>query len=382
MNFELDEEQVQLADSLARLLGDHYTFEQRRAIAATDIGFSPAVWTQLAALGVAGLGIPNDYGGLGGGAVERLPVFTAAGRALLLEPYLASVVLGATALREGGSQAQKERWLGAIAAGTARLAWAHDEPGGRHEPLWVETRAQQTDGRWHLTGAKLNVLHAAGADRIVVSARLAGGASDEAGVALFLLDPGTAGASLRTYRLVDDTPAARLDLAQAEAEPLCVEPGLAARAVRSAIDAGCAAACADMLGAMEAAMELTRSYLVTRKQFGRAIGEYQVLRHAVADMQVGLELARSMAVAAAVAADDPAAPAARADLMRAKLVIGRHARALCHAAIQMHGGIGMTEEYAVGHYLRRVHVMDQLFGDAAAQAQRLAALDVCEPAHA
>ncbi|WP_326540565.1 acyl-CoA dehydrogenase family protein [Pseudorhodoferax sp.] len=376
MHFNLSEEQQLLAQSLNRLLQDQYGFEKRRAIAASERGSSAQAWAQLAQLGTTALGIPEALGGLGGGNVDRLPVAQAFGRFLVLEPYLASVVLGATAVREAGSQAQQRALLPGVAGGTLQLAWAHDEAAARHSPLWVESRAQRDGAAWRLDGVKNLVLHAGTADRLVVSARIAGAPGDAQGLALFLVDPGAAGVALRRYRLIDDTPAGELTLTGAAAEALgdATDGACALAAIRSATAAGTAAACSDMVGAMEAAFELTRGYLNTRKQFGKLIGEYQALRHRLAEMNVALEVSRSMAIAAAVAADDPAAPDSAADLPRAKLVIGRHARTLCQAAIQSHGGIGMTEEYAVGHSLRRIHVLDQLFGDADAQAARLAAL--------
>ncbi|MEK7346684.1 MAG: acyl-CoA dehydrogenase family protein [Pseudomonadota bacterium] len=385
MNFQASDEQQQLADSLARVLQDHGAFEQRRAISKTEAGWNPALWGQLAQLGVTALGIPEAYGGLGrldgqdepgelsGGAVDRQLAMQAFGHALLLEPYLASCVLGATAVREAASPAQKEALLPGVAAGEALLAWAHDETAGRHAPLWVETRARRTADGWRLDGVKPLVLHAAAAGHCVVSARLHGQPDEPDGLLLFLVDTRNTGVSLRPYRLIDDTPAGELSLRDAPAQLLGqdADHARAAAAIKTTLAAGSAAACADMVGSMACAFELTTAYVNTRQQFGRLIGEYQAVRHRVADMAVHLEMARSMAFAAAVAADDLAAPGALADMARAKLAIGRAARALCHAAIQTHGGIGMTEEYAVGHCLRRIHVMDQLFGDEAAQARRL-----------
>ncbi len=374
MNFHLSEEQQLLSDSLSRLLGDQYDFEKRRAIAASAEGWSPEVWRQLAELGLLAIGIPEAYGGLGGSAVDRLPVLKALGRALALEPYVASSVLAGTAVLAAGSSAQKDALLPALASGELRLAWAHDENGERHNPLWVQTRAVREDGNWRLDGSKPLVLGANAAGRLVVSARVAGEGDSAEGLALFLVDPQAQGVALRHYRLVDDRPAAELTLQDASAEALgdAADGALQVAAIRAALGAGTAAACADMVGAMEAAFELTTGYVNTRKQFGRLIGEYQALRHRVAEMNVSLEISRTMAVAAAVAADDAQAPEAATDLPRAKLVIGRQARQLCQAAIQSHGGIGVTEEYAVGHCLRRIHVLDQLFGDADAQAARLA----------
>ncbi|MBB3178327.1 acyl-CoA dehydrogenase family protein [Variovorax sp. Sphag1AA] len=377
MNFNLSDEQQQIADSLERLLTDHCSFEQRRAIAASEPGWSVGLWGQLAELGVTALGIPEAFGGLGGGATDRLPVLQACGRALLLEPYLASSVLAATAVREAGSNAQRDTLLPALASGELRMAFALDETTARHEPLWVETRARQTPQGWRLDGGKVLVLHGAHAHRLVVTARTHGEPGDADGRMLFLVDSQAAGVALRDHRLIDDTAAAELTLRDAVAEPLG-DPADGARArdaIAATLAAGTAAVCADMVGTMERAFALTTEYVNTRQQFGRAIGQYQALRHRIAEMAVQLELARSLAIAAAVAADSPDTPESAMDLPRAKLAIGRYARSLCQAAIQSHGGIGMTEEYAVGHCLRRVHVLDQLFGDVGAQAARLVLMD-------
>ncbi len=366
MNFELDEEQSALKDSLARLHADRYTFEKRRALAASAAGHDQGTWDKLAELGLTALPLPEAHGGFGGGARDLLPVMQEMGRALSLEPYLPTV-LGATALRLAGSDAQQARWLPGVASGATRLAWAHDEEAARHAPLAVATRAVQGVNGWTLEGSKTNVLGGAFAHHFIVSART------DAGLGLFLLDATEPGVQARHYRLVDDGHASELTLRGVQAQRL-EGAGDATAAIEATLAAGIAAACADMVGAMQAAYELAIAYLNTRKQFGRLIGENQALRHRAADMLVSLEMARSMAMAAAVAVDDPEDESSRADLHRAKLSVGRHARALAHSAIQCHGGIGMTEEYAVGHSLRRIHVMDQLFGDADAHAAQLAAL--------
>lgn len=376
MNFELNDEQLALRDSLARLLGDVYGFEKRRSIAASATGWSLPAWQQLAALGLTALPLPQAHGGFGGGAADLMPVMQELGKALVLEPFLSSIVLGATAVRLAADDVLQVQLLPDVASGELRLAWAHDEEAVRHAPLWIETRARQQDGQWLLDGAKCNVLHAPSAHRFVVSARTAGEPGDAHGVALFHVDARAAGVACRAHRLVDDTPAGELRFNAARAQPLGdPHDGTAAlRALEGTLAMGTAAVCADAVGAMETAYALAIDYLGTRRQFGRAIGENQALRHRAAEMLVALEMSRSMAMVAAVAADDLDAPGARADLARAKLVIGRHARAVCHAAVQLHGGIGMTEEYAVGHCLRRVTLIDQLFGDVEAQAMRLAAM--------
>jgi len=375
MNFELNDEQSALAESLSRLLADRYGFEKRRALAASGAAHDEKTWAGLGELGLTALPVPEAHGGFGGGARDLLPVMQAFGRSLSMEPFLASSVLAGTALHLGANEAMRGRLLPGLASGELVLAWAHDEPAGRHAPLWVQTRAERKDGRWRLDGIKSNVLAAGLARYFVVSARIAGAPADANGCALFLVDAKDAGVSLREFRLVDDTMAGELVLNQASAQPLA-DPDDTARA-RLAIEgvtaAGIAAVCADMSGAAQAAFELAMDYLRTRKQFGRLIGENQTLRHRASEMLVSLEMARSMAVAAAVAADAAGAEDSALDLHRAKLSVARNARNVAHGAIQLHGGIGMTEEYAVGHYLRRIHVLDQLFGDADAHAARLAA---------
>jgi pimeloyl-CoA dehydrogenase len=265
--------------------------------------------------------------------------------------------------------------LPGVASGESRLAWAHDEPAGRHAPLWIETRAERKGGQWALNGAKSPVVGAPVADRLIVTARVAGAAGDPDGCALFLVDKGAPGVDVREFRLVDDSSAGELTLRDAPARPLDdpFDSARAVRAIKATLDIGIAAACAAMVGAAQAAFELATDYLRVRKQFGRFIGENQALRHRAAEMLVSLEMARSMAIAAAVAADDPDGEQSRCDLHRAKLSVGRHARLVAHGAIQLHGGIGMTQEHAVGHYLRHIHVLDQLFGDSDAHAARLAA---------
>ncbi|MEY4654347.1 MAG: hypothetical protein RI884_2928 [Pseudomonadota bacterium] len=376
MNFELNEEQVALADSLQRVLADHYTFDKRRALALDPRAHDPNAWSRLAELGVTALTLPEAHGGFGGRMQDLLPVMQAFGRALSLEPFLPSIVLGATALRLVGDGPLQARLLPSVAQGATLLAWAHEEADGRHAPAWTGTHARQQDGRWTLTGTKTLVLCAGLADHFIVSARVQGAPDDVDGRALFLVDASAPGTDLREFRLMDDTAAGELVLHDAAAAPLH-DPfdGLSARhAIEGTVHAGIAAACADMTGSMQAAFELAMDYLRTRKQFGRFIGENQALRHRAADMLVNLEMARSMALAAAIAADSGDGEEARRDLHRAKLSVGRHARQLAHSAIQLHGGIGMTEEYAVGHHLRRIHVLDQLFGDAEAHAARLGAL--------
>ena len=375
MDFEQTDEQRALQDSLSRSLKTRYSFEQRRAYAASPAGHDPQTWAQLAEMGIVGLLISEEYGGIGGRVEDLMPAMEEMGAALSLEPVLAGV-LAATALAEAASPGQSRRLLPEVAAGRKVLAWAHDEPEGRHAPWWVRTKARREGQAWVLDGMKSPVLNAPQAGAYVVSARIEGEPGDRQGCALFLVEAEAPGVCTRPFRLVDDQAAGEIELTAAPGEPLgdAMDGPRAARAVARAQGVGIAALCADTVGAMQAAYRMAIDYLNTRQQFGRTIGQNQALRHRAADMLVSLELAKSMCMAAAAAMDNPDSAEAARDVHRAKLSVARHARQLAQSAIQIHGGIGMTEEYAVGHYLRRIHVMDQLLGDAGAHAARLAAL--------
>ncbi|RYY99227.1 MAG: acyl-CoA dehydrogenase, partial [Comamonadaceae bacterium] len=270
--------------------------------------------------------------------------------------------------------------LPGIAAGTQLLAWAHDEPAARHRALWVETRARREGNRWLLTGRKHNVLHGAGADTLVVSARIAGEPDARDGVGLFLVRPG-AGVQRTAQRLIDDTPAADIRFDAAAAEPLGnPDDGVAALAALEATqEAGLAAVCAESVGVLERAFAMTVEYVQTRQQFGRPIGANQALRHRVAEMRVALDMVRSAAMAGLLALEMDDADERSRELSRAKMLVARHGTFVAQQGIQLHGGIGMTVEYAVGHCLRRLTVIDQLFGDGATHAARLGAQLAAQP---
>ena len=356
MNLELNDIQGQLQDSLSRLLAKQYSFEARQAYARDPRGHSGDVWAQLADLGVLGAAIGEEWGGFGGDAVDQMLVAQALGKVLALEPYHSSIIMAATALQAMGSQAQKQAWLPRIAQGEAQLGWAHQAPAGAQHA----TQARRTSGVWRLHGTKVLVLNAPNCERLVVSAL------DETGaMALYLADTKSAGVRIDSYRLLDDTLAADVHFEGVAGERLDgVDGANAASALQRVLDTGITAACADMLGAMEGASALTFDYLKTRHQFGRAIGTNQALQHRAVEMLIGIEQSRSLVMSLALTL------AGRNDFSigggqfhAAKVLVGRNARVVAQESIQMHGGIGMTEECAVGHYLRRVLVLDQLHGD-------------------
>ncbi|MBL6081267.1 acyl-CoA dehydrogenase family protein [Belnapia sp. T18] len=371
MDFDLTEDQRLLTDSVARLLADQYGFEQRKSLLKAPLGWSERLWSQYAELGLLGLPIPEEYGGFGGGPVDVMLLMQAFGRHLVLEPYLASIVLGGTALRLAGSAAQRDELLPALADGTLKLAFAHGERQSRYDLPDVLTTARQDGGGWRLDGAKSVVLHGDCADRLVVSARTAGSRDEAAGISLFLVDAEASGLARRGYALRDGTRAAELSLTGVPAE-LLGERDAALPVIERVIEAGIAATAAETIGAMEAMQAMTLDYLKTRQQFGRPIGDNQALQHRSAEMMIALEQGRSMAMLAAMSVDAPDAEERARSIAMARVGVGQAGRFVSQNAVQLHGGIGMTDEYAVGHFFRRVMVIEHLFGDTAHHLDRLA----------
>ncbi len=374
MDFELVDDQRLLQDSITRLLGDRYAFEQRKNYLKTPEGFSPALWSQYAELGLLGVPFAEEYGGFGGGAQEIMLVMQAFGRALILEPYLATVVLGGTALQVAGSNAQKAELLPAIAEGRLKLAFAHSERQARYDLTDVVTTAKRSGGGWVLDGAKSVVTHGDAADRLVLSARTSGDRYDADGITLFLVDTTTPGLARRGYATRDEQRAADVALSNvtvADADVLG-EVGKGLAIVQRIVEAGIAATAAEAIGAMEAMHSMTLEYSKTREQFGKPIGSYQVVQHRLADMFMTMEQGRSMAMLATMMVEHPEADERARKIAMAKVGVGQAARYVSQSAIQMHGGIGMTEEYAVGHYFRRCMVIERLFGDPAYYLAKLA----------
>ncbi|WP_185984368.1 acyl-CoA dehydrogenase family protein [Aureimonas mangrovi] len=365
MDFDLSEEQRMLKDSAERLLADRYDFEARRRHGEGDRGWSEDIWSRFAELGLLALPFAEEDGGIGGGPVETMIVMEALGGKLTLEPYLASVVLAGGALRRA-PDALRAEWVPKIASGEAVLAFAHHERQARYEIFDVAATARQNGDGFILDGEKSLVLGGDSADQLVVSARVFGERRERGGIALFLVDPRTEGVTLRPFPTQDGRRAAEIQFSNVRVTPgdIVAGPDKGADVLAAIVDEAIAALCAEAVGAMAAACTMTVEYLKTRKQFGTTIGSFQALQHRAADMYVALEQARSMALfATMMAGSEDAAERAQA-VSAAKVQIGRSARLIGQEAIQLHGGIGMTMETAIGHYFKRLTMIETMFGDA------------------
>jgi pimeloyl-CoA dehydrogenase small subunit len=365
MDFELSDEQKLLDDTVRRFVENEYDAAKRRGRLAETDGFSRATWRQYAELGLLGIPLPEAFDGFGGNAVDVMLVMETFGRGLVVEPYLETVVLGGALVSLAGTDAQKKALLPEIAGGGLLLAFAHGEAKARYTLSHVETRAARDGEGWVVNGEKSVVLQGDSADKLIVSARTAGNASDADGISLFLVDRTAPGVAVRGYPTNDERRAAEITLTDVRvgADALLGEAGMAMPAIDHAVDKAIAALCAEAVGLMEALNRLTLDYIKTRKQFGVAIGSFQVLQHRMVDMHVEHEQSKSMAILAALSADNPDAVDRRRAISAAKVRIGRSGRLVGEQAIQLHGGIGMTAEYAAGNYYKRLIMIDRTFGD-------------------
>ncbi len=374
MDFDLSDDQRLLKDSVDRLILDKYQFAQRKAYMAEPAGHSAAIWSAIAELGLLGLPFPEALGGFGGGPTETMIVMESFGRGLVLEPYFATVILGGGLLRRAGTDSLKAALAPDIIAGNLKLAFAHIERQSRYDLHDVTTTATRDGSAWLLNGAKSVVLSGDSAQRIFVTARTHGAQRDRDGVGLFLIDASAPGVTRRGYPTQDGLRAAEVTLHNVRVEGHDVLATSALPVIEHVIDEAIAALCAEAVGAMQVMNEMTLDYLKTRKQFGRTIGSFQVLQHRAVDMLTELEQARGMAMYATVMAAETDPIERRRAISAAKVQIGKSGRHIGQEAVQLHGGIGMTAEYAVGHYFKRMTMIDQLYGDADTHLRGLARL--------
>lgn len=366
MNFDFSDEQRLLKDSIERLLADRYGFEARRGYMTEDGGFSLDIWQEFADLGLLALPFAEEDGGIGGGAEDIMIAMQAMGRVLAVDPFLPAVVIAASVLRNGAGADQRAALVPAIAEGGLRLAFAHSESAAGYRLAHVGTTARAEGEGFTLDGQKTLVLHGGSAQRLIVSARLGGKAEDEAGIGLFLVDADAPGVSRHDYPTQDGMRAAEITLSGVKvgADALLGGNRDALLVIRQAVDEAIAALCAEAVGAMEATLEITVDYLKTRQQFGRAIGDFQALQHRASEMVVELEQARSMAMYATMMARHPDAGQRSRAVSAAKVQVSKSAKLIGQAAVQLHGGVGMTMEYQVGHYFKRLTMIEKAFGDA------------------
>ena len=369
MDFDFNDDQEMLRDTVRRWVDKGYTFERRRGI-VNEGGFSAAAWKELAELGLLGLQVPEENGGMGLGAIDAMVVMEELGRGIVLEPF-AAVALVAVSLLKAGNAPSAALWLQGIADGTERVVLAHQERGARYHLAHVETSAKNTGGTWQLNGTKTMVPAGAHASAFIVPARVGGAVDAPEGIALFLVSKGEQGVAVRGYPTQDGACAADLTLTDANAIEL-LPAGAAFVALEQAIDIGIAALCAEAVGAMDKLVATTVEYMNTRKQFGVAIGTFQALRHRIADVKMQLELARSMSYFASLKLNEPPAARRRA-IAQAKLQLGQSMRFVGQQCIQLHGGIGVTDEYTAGHYFKRLTVIEMSYGDSMHQLGEVAA---------
>jgi alkylation response protein AidB-like acyl-CoA dehydrogenase len=362
MDFSLSDEQSGLKETLIKFVDRDYTFDDRWKVIRSPEGWSRAHWNQLAEIGIMALPIAEAHGGLGGGGVDTMVTMEQIGRGLVLEPYLGCVVLPAALIKAAGSAEQRAALCEGLASGETIYAFAHTEPGQRYERDAVALAATASGAGYVLNGKKVSVLGGDCADKLIVSAKLPG----DAEASLFVVDAKAAGVTRHSYPMQDAQRGADIEFVNVAvgADAVLGERGKAQSAIDYALDVACAALCAEAVGVMTELQRQTVEYLKTRKQFGRVIGMNQALQHRAVDMLMHVEMSRSMALDAAMAADNPDAAARAKTVSAAKTLIGQGCRFVGQNAVQLHGGIGVTHELAASQYFKRLTMISITFGDA------------------
>lgn len=374
MDFSHSEERQLFKDMAARYIADKYKLEARNKAAETETGFSADHWAQFAELGLIGALFSEDDGGFGGSPFDVTVLFEELGRGLVNEPLLATAILGGGLVAELGNDAQKAL-LEEVIAGSRQMAFAHGEPKSRYDASHVELQGNKVGNGYTLNGAKAVVLNGGNADTLVVSARTSGKAWDEDGISLFLVAKGTAGVNVHSYPSIDGLQAAEVtfDNVEVPASALLGEEGKAWPAIEKVLARGAMALASEAVGIMEVCRDMTIDYLKTRKQFGVEIGRFQALQHRMATVLVEIEQARSAVINAAGHFNDDRIAREKA-VSAAKTLAGKVGKLVAEEAIQMHGGIAMTWEYAVGHFAKRLVMIDHQLGDVDYHTARYVAL--------
>jgi alkylation response protein AidB-like acyl-CoA dehydrogenase len=383
MDLTLSDEQRLLRESVDRFIAETYDADHRRRNASDPLGFSPDIWRKFADLGWLALPIDEAYGGLGAGSIETGILMEAFGRGLVAEPYLSTVVIGASLISECGSEAQKQAILPKVADGSLYLAFAHSERAARFDLAQVKTTAKRTQDGWRLDGHKTAVLDGNAADHVIVSARVASDDGMPGKLCLFLVPSGTAGLTLRDYSRLGGGRACNLDMTDVglPTEALLGDGSDTLPKIEAVVDRALAALGAEAVGIMQVMLDMTLEYTKVRQQFGRPLSANQVIRHRLADMAMHCDEARSMALRAALMTE--AEPVARGRAASgAKAKIGKCARFVAEQAVQLHGAMGVTEELDIGSYFKRLLAFDTMFGGSAHHYRRHAALGARASSHA
>jgi len=363
MDFNFTEEQTMIRDSLARLIKDQYDFDTRRKVVASKEGWRPKMWAQFAELGLLAAPFSEEDGGLGGGPIDAMVVMEEFGKGLVVEPFLQSVVVGGGFLKRG-SDGQKAEHLAPMIAGERVFAFAYAEPKGRYNLADLETTATKDGAGWKISGHKAVVAGAPWASHLIVSARTAGGRRDTKGIGVFIVAKDAKGVTTRDYPTVDGRRASEVhfDNVSVGEDAVIGDAGNGLPLIERVTDEAIAALCAEACGAMKVAQTMTVEYSRQRKQFGTPIGKFQVLQHKMVDMFMEAEQSVSMTYMATLKLDEDDVTRKKA-ASAAKVRIGQAGRFVGQNAIQIHGGMGMTDELAIGHYFKRLTIIDSEFGN-------------------
>jgi alkylation response protein AidB-like acyl-CoA dehydrogenase len=376
MDFMLTDDQKMLVDTVSSFTKKESPVERVRKIRSNDHGWDKGVWRHMGELGWLGVALPESVGGLGGSFVDAGLIVEKLGATLVPEPYIPSVLVAGLALVRSGSDAQKQKYLPSMIAGESSLALAYVERESRHDAASVTTRAEKSGGDYKLTGKKEWVLNGQAADHLLVSARTAGGPRERAGVSLFVVDRNAPGVNVKTVSCMDSHKAAfvELDGVKVGKDALVGVEDEAVPVVEHALDCGAAAVCAEGSGIVQATLSMTREYLCQREQFGVKIGTFQALQHRLADVFVQVELCKGTAILATITAESTDAAERQRAVSVAKKQLSKGGFFVTRQGIQLHGGIGVTDEHDVGLYFKRMQVIAALYGDEEHHVGRFASL--------
>ncbi|HBC58238.1 MAG TPA: pimeloyl-CoA dehydrogenase small subunit [Gammaproteobacteria bacterium] len=374
MDFSLSDEQRIIKEAAEKFIAKDYTFDARNKIISSDEGMSRETWQQFADFGWLGIALPEEVGGYGGSMIETMIITEALGSAMVIEPFLSTVVMCASLIQQAGNSTQKEELLPKIIEGNLLLSLAFVEEQSRYNLADVATSAEKSGDDYVINGTKVVALGAPWADKLILSVRTSGNRTDTSGISLFLIDKSAPGVTCTDYALADGSQGANilLENVSVSKDALIGELDQGLTILEDVIDRATAALCADALGAMEACFKKTLEYVKTRKQFDVAIGSFQVLQHRVVDMFTAVESSRSMAYMVSMKINVDDAIERKKAVSAAKAHIGKHARFVSQQAVQLHGGIGMTEELDIGHYFRRLTLFCRLFGSTEYHIERFA----------